>query len=134
MKNQPSPLASTSVTNTGRGGAGVRTFAAEVVLIRNWVELIRQCASVTAHGPLGGQLPNCEELLGLLDVVEDAIRCDIRDGAALLDRLADWETSLLHVAPQVPPSDCLICQRAKAIPEAMPAEYAWALRVIDEAS
>lgn len=132
MKNQPSPLAPVSVTNTGT--ASVRTFAAEVVLIRNWVEIIRQCASVTAHGTLGGQLPNCEELLGLLEVIEDAIRSDIPDGAALLDRLADWETGLLHVSPQVPPSDCLICQRAKAVPEAMPAEYAWALRVIDEAS
>ncbi len=134
MKNQPSQLVPASVTNTGTDRAGVRTFAAEVVLIRNWVETIRRCATVTAHGTLGGQLPECEELLELLEANEAAILSDIPDGAALLDRLAGWEASLLHAAGHVPPSDCLICQRAKAIPDSMPAEYAWAMRVIDEAA
>lgn len=134
MKNQPSQLVPTSVANTGDDNTDFWEFAAEVVLIRHWVEIIRQCAMVTAHGTLEGKFPECEELLELLEAIETAILTRMHEGAALLDRMAEWEASLLHVAPQVPPTDCLICQRAKAIPDAMPAAYAWAMRVIVEAA
>jgi len=134
MKSQPSQSVVRGVTNTGPVRGAVRSFAAEVVLIRNWVEIIRQCAMVTAHGTLGGKLPGCEELLELLEATETAILTGVHEGAVLLDRMAAWEASLLHVAPHVPPTHCLICQRAKSIPDAMPAEYAWAMRVIAEAS
>ncbi len=134
MKNQPSQPVASGVTYTAPVGRTVRSFAAEVVLIRNWVELIRQCAMATAHGTLGGNLPECEELLELLEATETAILTGVHEGAALLDRMAAWEASLLHIAPHVPPTHCLMCQRAKSIPDALPTEYAWAMRVIAEAS
>lgn len=134
MKNQPSPLEPSSVTKIGTPRADVRSFAAEVVLIRNWVETIRHCAMVTAHGTLGGQLPGVDELLERLEAIETAILTTVHEGAALLDQLADWEASLLHVATEVPPTHCLVCERAKAIPVDMPADYAWAMRVVAEAS
>lgn len=134
MKNQPSPLDPTTVTKIGSDRADVRSFAAEVVLIRNWVQTIRHCAMVTAHGTLGGQLPDVGELLERLEAIETAILTGVNEGAALLERLADWEASLLHVALEVPPTHCLVCERAKAIPADMPADYAWALRVVDNAA
>lgn len=89
MKNQPSQPVVTGVTNTGPVRGAVRSFAAEVVLIRNWVEIIRQCAMVTAHGTLGGNLPGSEELLELLEATETAILTSVHEGAALLDR-TEW--------------------------------------------
>ncbi|GAB2755008.1 hypothetical protein [Nocardioides pakistanensis] len=111
-----------------------RQFAAEVLLIRNWLDIIRRCAMATAHGTLGGQLPDVEELLAVLEAAEEAIAARILGGASLLDHLAGWEASLLHHAPGIQPDDCLVCERGREIPDDLPADYAWALRVIDEAS
>lgn len=134
MKNQPSQLDPTSVTRVGPVRADVRSFAAEVVLIRNWVQTIRLCAMVTAHGTMGDQLPECEELLERLEAIETAILTEVSEGPALLQRLAHWEASLLHVAREVPPTHCLVCERAKEIPADMPAHFAWALRVVGDAA
>lgn len=144
MKNQPSRAVSTAATNPGATAgrqlnpithvrppeAGYRGFAAEVILIRTWLELIRMCAMTTAHGTMGGQLPQAEELLELLESAEAAIVLKIDGGQALLDSLSGWETSLLHWEMNIAPSDCMVCKRAQAIPEDLPPEYAWALRVV----
>lgn len=111
-----------------------RQFAAEVLLIRNWLDIIRRCATATAHGTLGGKLPDCEELLAVLEAAEEAIAARLPTGASLLDSLVGWEASLLHHAPGIHPDDCLVCERGREIPDDLPADYAWALRVIDEAA
>ncbi len=86
------------------------------------------------HGTLGGQLPDWDELLDLLEATEAAIVSDVPYGAALLDRLAGWEASLLHIGDEVSPSDCLVCRRAQAIPDEMPPEYAGVMQVLARAS
>lgn len=160
LKNQPSQIAAATATQAGgyaatrlangspaAGECGhgrmrvipgtrpdVRGFAAEVVLIRNWLQIIRWCALVTAHGTFAEHYPSCEELLGQLEAVETAITTRIATGADLLDALAGWEASLLHLGTGIPPTDCLVCERAKAVPDDLPAEYAWAIRVVDEAA
>ena len=109
-----------------------RRFAGEVRLISRWLTLSRHAALVAAHGTLGGQLPDEEELLHLLHAVEEAIRDRVVNGPSILDELAEWESSLLHYAPSVAPVHCLVCRRAEDLPKALPADYAWALQVVDE--
>lgn len=147
LKNQPSHVASASGTNRSgtesakrslhvvRGAdPAMRTFAAEILLIRNWLDIIRRCARATAHGTAGGQLPMAEELLEILDAAEEAIATRIPGGEALLDALAGWEASLLHFEPDIDPRHCITCNRAAEVPEDLPAEYAWGLRVINDAA
>lgn len=142
LNNQPSKVAAAAPTNVGRDGATSsspkpahhRRFAAEVVLIRNWLQIIRQCAMVVGHGTMGGKLPSHQELLELLEAAEEAIASRVESGAALLNQLAGWEASLLHREPGTDPDHCLICRRAKGIPDDLPPDYAWAVLVLEEAA
>lgn len=142
LNNQPSQAAAAAMTNAGRDNAtGSRPtpphylrFTAEVVLIRNWLRIIRQCSMVAGHGTICGRLPSHEELLLLLEAAEEAIASRVESGAALLDRLTGWEASLLHWEPDTDPDDCLIRRRAKGIPVDLPSDYAWALLVLEEAA
>ncbi len=156
-KYQPSRAASTATTNRSSDPAadnldrpGVaasnplrvipgarqdpRQFAGEVLLIRNWLDVIRRCATIAAHGTAGGPLDEYGELLALLEATEEAVVTRVPAGAALLDQMTGWEASLLHHAPGIASTSCLICERAREIPDDLPADYAWALRVINEAA
>lgn len=114
--------------------AALQSFAAEVRLIGNWLDVIRRCARLTAHGLAAEDPTTAEELLDVLVAAESAIATRIAGGAELVDALAGWEASLLHIDLGVRPRDCLTCNRAEEIPEDLPAEYAWGLRVIEHAA
>ena len=107
-------------------------FADAVGLLNRWLRLTRQATTVAAHGTLGGQLAEEEELRDVLQALEETIRERVADGQGVLDDLAAWEASLLHYAPTVAPVHCLVCRRAEDLPSALPADYAWALQVVDE--
>lgn len=76
-------------------------------LLALWVELAQRAASAAAHA-------NSDEsaLRRLQLQVEDALADRLPEHPQLLDELAAWEASLIHVA-QAPPEACLACRKAR---------------------
>lgn len=70
----------------------------------------------------------------MLIALEDTIVQRVPDGEAILETLTSWQTNLIHIEPEVKPQDCLICWRARRVPQGLPARYTRALRVIHDAA
>jgi len=129
--NQPS--SENPMTNPAVRASSVNDreeFVREVRLLDRWLRLNELYTVVTAHGDLGGTLPDEDALLEAKLVTETRLVEETLHGHHRLAEVESWEAGLLHPFSAADPSLCLVCRRAQFVPDALPIEYVWAIEVI----